>query len=70
MYNNSNSKLNDTMITLHQIFDTALFLFGKIWPAAGAFFVCIGIIACISGLCALWDACDPTRPKEWSDWES
>ena len=59
------------MITLHQILDTALFLFGKIWPAFGAILVLIGICACISALRALWSACAPYRgSSDWTDWES
>jgi len=57
-------------ITIHQIFETAFFLFGQVWPALGAFIVTIGIITCLSGLRALWDACNPKRPKEWTDWDT
>ena len=59
------------MITLHQIFDAALFLFGKIWPAFGAVLVIAGIITAIFFFRALCEACAPHRgSSDWTDWES
>ena len=59
------------MITLHQILDAALFLFGKIWPAFGAVLVIAGIITAILFFRALWGACAPYRgSSDWTDWEN
>lgn len=57
------------MITLSQCFETAFFLFGKLWPALGAAIVAGGICFTIAGCRALWAACSPRRDREWSDWE-
>lgn len=59
------------MPTLHQIFDAALYLFGKIWPAFGAVLVIAGIITAIVFFRALCEACALFRgSSDWTDWES
>ena len=56
-------------MTIHDLFCTAFWLFGKLWPALGAAIVAGGICITIAALRALWAACNPSRSKEWSDWE-
>jgi len=57
-------------MTIHSIFAAILHLFGILWPALGAAIVAGGICLTIAALRALWAACNPARPQEWSDWES
>jgi len=53
--NTHNPKLNDT--TFHSTFETALWLFGILWPALGAIICILLAIVAILFICELWRAC-------------